>query len=136
MVREFLGLRAQFSPFIKCVDGAPPLPLFGTGEIRGLRLLGSVQLFMDRLYDVQCKTSRTQRLGHPQVQGRVLLVVLLHFQAHGDCYLCCFDKTARYLPVSVRASDKNGVRRPYAWLAPGVDEGFVKQSAEITEMES
>ena len=28
------------------------------------------------------------------------------------------------------------MRRPYTWLAPGVDEGFVEQSSEITEMES
>ena len=70
------------------------------------------------------------------MQGRVLLVVLFYFQTYGDRYLCGVDKAVGDLPVPVRTSDKNGVRRPYAWLAPGVHQRFVVESSEITEMES
>ena len=122
MVRELLGVRAEFPPFAERLDGASPLPLFWKGTVRRVHLLGSVQFFVDRLYHIQRKKGRAERLGHPQVQGRVFLVVLLHFQAHGDGYLCGFNQTARDLPVPVRTSDKNGVRRSHARLAPGVDQ--------------
>ena len=62
-------------------------------------------------------------------------MVLFYFQTYGDRYLCGVDKAVGDLPVSVRTCDKNGVRRPYTWLAPGVDEGFVVEGSEITTVE-
>ena len=69
------------------------------------------------------------------MHGRVLLVVLFYFQTYGDRYLCCAHKAVGDLPVPVRTCNKNGVRRPYAWLAPGVDKGFVVEGSEIATVE-